>query len=117
MVLLVLQLGQHERVVPRQPAHVTCVVHAEDVRLDSRHLSRILRHQMDDVEDIAPEVVVLADVPIEAPLAQLVEDEPVLVADEADVFRVHLQVLLLFSHLCEGVNDDTEEDVEQDDVD
>ena len=59
--------------------------------------------------------MVFGDVPIKTALAELVKDVSPLVADEADVLSVHLQVLFRLSHFRKRINDDTEENVEQDD--
>ena len=102
----------HKCILARQPVKIVAVVHLVDIGLDSCHLRRILILQVDDVEDVEPQVMVFADVSIEATLAKFVKDETILVADETDVLRVHLNELFLLTHLREGIDNDTEEDVE-----
>ena len=72
---------------------------------------------MHNVEDVEPEAVVFADVAIETTFAQLIENKSILVADKADIFGVHLQELLLLAHLRKGIDDDTEQNVKQYDLD
>ena len=108
LVRRILHLLNGQCLVPRNPVQVTLVVHVEDVRLNARHLGRILRHQVHNVEDVVPQIVILRHMPVKATFTELVKDEPVLVADKTDILSVHLQELLLLSHLGKGVNDDTE---------
>lgn len=72
---------------------------------------------MDDVVDVVPEVVVLADMSGEAALRLLVESKSLEVAYVAFVVLVLVHEVLLLSELGEGVNDNTKEDVVEDNLD
>ena len=69
------------------------------------------------VEDVIPLVVVFAYVSVEATLGTFIKDEPILVADETDVFCVHLKVFFLLTHACKSVDDDTEQNVQKNNLD
>ena len=61
--------------------------------------------------------MVFANVSVEAALGTFIENKPILVANEADVFCVHLKVLFLLAHFRKGINNDTEQNVQKNDFD
>ena len=71
---------------------------------------------MHDVIYVAPQVVVFRNVPFEATFRVPVECESIEVADKAYVHHVVFNELLLFSELGKRIDDDTEQDVEQNDL-
>lgn len=68
------------------------------------------------VVNILPQVMVFADMACEATLALLIKSEAFEMADETLVVLVGLHEILLFSQLCECVDDNTEEDVVKDNL-
>jgi len=72
---------------------------------------------MHDIEDVLPQVVVCLDMSIKAAFRVLVEDEPLKVADKANIVHVFVVLLLLISQGCERVHNNSEDNVQADDVD
>jgi hypothetical protein len=72
---------------------------------------------MYDVVDVVPQVVILCDVTSETALSTFIESEAIEAADETDVSHIFIAELLLVTKLCEGINDDTKQNVHDDDLD
>ena len=72
---------------------------------------------MHDVVNIKPQVVILSDVTLEATFRIFVESESIVVADETFVLLVFNDERLLLSELSKSINDDTEQDIQPNDLD
>jgi hypothetical protein len=89
-------------------------------RLYTSELRAVLRVQMDDVEHVLPEVVIVLNVLVETALATfavVVEDKFLDVADIADVLHVIVISTNGVSQRGEGVNNNTENNVQARDID
>lgn len=71
---------------------------------------------MHDIVDVEPQVVILGDVTGETTLGVLVEGKAIKTADEANVCHVLVAGLLLVTKLGKGVDNNTEQDVHDDDL-
>mmetsp|Transcript_60645 Transcript_60645/g.180394 ORF Transcript_60645/g.180394 Transcript_60645/m.180394 type:complete len:499 (-) Transcript_60645:832-2328(-) len=112
-LLALLELLERERLQLREEAQVALLDHLRHVLLPPVVRRRVLLPQVDDQVEVAPHVVVVPDVLLEA-AALSVERETVDAADEADVVHVVLLGEVLGAQLAKGVDDDTEDDVEED---
>ena len=72
---------------------------------------------MDNIEHILPLVVILLNMPLKPSISILVEDESFKVADVTDVVHVFIILGFLISQSSKRVNNNTENDIETDDVD
>jgi len=103
-----------DRSLSGDPGKVLAIVSKGDVGLYTRMVSGRLVLQMDDVENVPPEVVVLGDVRVEPTKLLLFELEPALVTNVTEIVLVVIFALLLFSHGGKRVYNNTEENIQQD---
>jgi hypothetical protein len=61
--------------------------------------------------------MIFHNVPVEATQLLLFEFKPTLMADKAEVVTIMVSVFLFFSHGSEGINDNTKQNVQQDNLD
>eukprot|EP00968_Pinguiococcus_pyrenoidosus_P000143 scaffold10_cov257-Pinguiococcus_pyrenoidosus.AAC.57 len=105
-------LLQAQRPSERDEAVVPALEVAQQVQLLAGEEGAILERQILLQHDVAPHVVVVRHVSVEA-VAVLVEHGTLNVADEASAFQRRLGHARLVAELRERVDDDTREDVEQ----
>jgi hypothetical protein len=114
LLSLLLKLLQPPRPSHGEPLDLLLFEELQNVRLGAVQVARVDALDVDDEVDVLPLVVVLRLVREEAGLRLPVKGLLVDVANEAVVPHVIVSLTLVVSQLGEGVDDDTEDDVEQD---
>jgi hypothetical protein len=72
---------------------------------------------MNNIEHILPEIMILLNVPLESTFRILIKDETLKITNIANVVHVLIILGLLISQCSKRVNNNTENDIETDDID
>ena len=72
---------------------------------------------MDNIEDILPKVVVCLNMSVKTAFRVLFKNQSLKVANIANIVHVFVILSLLVSQSSKGVDDDTKDNVQRDDVD
>mmetsp|Transcript_40851 Transcript_40851/g.95379 ORF Transcript_40851/g.95379 Transcript_40851/m.95379 type:complete len:375 (-) Transcript_40851:511-1635(-) len=110
--LSLFDLPQHDRCVPRQEAGVIVVELISDILLPSIVIRLLLLGQVHRQKQVGPHVMVFLDVLVKA-TTLCVEGKPVEATDKAIVLHIIFLCCLDRAQLTEGIDDDSEDDVEQ----
>jgi len=105
-----------ERFLSRHPSDVCLFVVLRHIAFNARQIAGVFSLQVNYVVDVVPQVVVLRNVSREAALRTLVKSKSVKTADKTHICHVFVSELLLVSELGEGVDDNTEQNVHDDDL-
>ena len=102
--------------LPWNPSVILVLQLLVNISLDSRVVRTGLGVQVHDVVDVLPQIVVVLNVSLETALLLLLKDESLEVANITHIVHVLFVLFLLVSQRGKRVNDDSEDDVEANDI-